>query len=67
VDEMKIIKSSPFTGKLHALEIDVTVEQLAAWRAGGLIQNVMPHLSPAEREFLMTGITAKEWDEAFKE
>ena len=29
------------------------------------IQNAAPHLSDADREFLMTGITVEEWDEAF--
>ncbi len=40
------------------------------WRyAGGKerIQDVFPHLTADEREFLMTGITAKEWKDAFGE
>ena len=31
--------------------------------AGELIQNVFPDLSPDDREFLMTGVTAEEWAE----
>jgi hypothetical protein len=27
----------------------------------------MPHLTPDEREFIMTGITEEEWDELFSE
>jgi len=27
----------------------------------------MPNLSPEDREFLMTGITAKEWDSMFSD
>ena len=42
--------------------MDVTQDQIDEWLGGELIQNVMPHLSPDEREFLMTGI---EWDKAF--
>jgi len=37
-----------------------------AWQKGKLIQNAMPYLTPSEREFLMTGITAEEWDNVFK-
>lgn len=48
-------------------EITVTEEQLQRWRAGELIQNVMPNLSADDREFVMTGITAEEWDQAFGE
>lgn len=27
----------------------------------GLIQDVLPYLTPSEREFIMTGITEDEW------
>lgn len=58
---MQITRKSPFTGKVNTLEIDVTPDQIAAWQGGALIQNAMPHLSPDEREFIMTGITPDEW------
>ena len=61
---MQITMKSGFSGKTNTLEIDVTHKQLEDWRAGkGLIQDVMPNLTPDEREFLMTGATANEWDE----
>ena len=47
------------------MEIDVSDKQIALWMEGALIQDVMPNLSPDEREFIMTGITPAEWDEAF--
>ena len=59
---MKIVRTSLFTGEEHIREIDVTKEQLDDWRSGTLIQNAMPHLSPDDREFIMTGITPEEWD-----
>lgn len=62
---MIITRTSPFTGMTHAREITVTQEQLDRWRAGELIQNVMPALSADDREFVMTGITAEEWDNTF--
>jgi hypothetical protein len=64
---MKIVRTSPFSGQVNEREINVTPTQLANWKNGTLIQNAMPHLTPDEREFLMTGITAEEWDETFKE
>jgi len=56
---------SMLTNKIHEMEIDVTHEQIAEWENGALIQNVMPHLTSDEREFIMTGITPTEWDETF--
>jgi hypothetical protein len=64
---MIIMRTSPFTGITRMREITVTQEQLDRWQAGELIQNAMPNLSADDREFVMTGITAEEWDEAFGE
>lgn len=62
---MLIEKRSMFTGKVHVMDLDVTHEQIARWQGGELIQRVFPHLSPDEREFLMTGVTPAEWEAAF--
>ncbi len=62
---MQVTRRSPFSGQINTKEINVTREQLDAWINGTLIQNAMPHLTPDEREFIMTGITKEEWDEAF--
>ena len=59
---MKITRTSPLTGKTHTREIAVTQSQLDAWKAGELIQVAMPGLTVPDREFLITGITADEWD-----
>ena len=59
---MHIIRKSDMTNVVNARDIDVTEEQLGDWQAGMLIQDAMPNLSPDDREFLMTGITAEEWD-----
>ena len=64
---MKVTKVSGFTGITHTREINITFEQLERWRNGTLIQNAMPHLSPDDREFLMTGVTPEEWAETFGE
>lgn len=62
---MKITRVSPFSNKKTTLEIDVTARQIASWEKGELIQDAMPNLTPAEREFIKTGVTPDEWDEIF--
>ncbi len=53
---MLIKRKCPFYNVDVEMEIDVTEEQIKTWENGQLIQNVMPELTPDEREFLMTGI-----------
>lgn len=62
---MYITRTSKLTGIEHTLDIPVTKEQLELWEQGMLIQNAMPNLTPAQREFLMTGIIDSEWDSVF--
>ena len=63
---IRITRTSPVTGVIHSQEIDVTDSQIEEWESGkDLIQNIMPHLTPDEREFIMTGITADEWEDTF--
>ena len=62
---MKITRISPFTGKTHTFDLNVTAEQIFRWQKGELIQNAMPQLTPDEREFVKTGITPDEWNAAF--
>jgi len=64
---MMITKKSMFSGTAHTMDLPVTREQLDRWKGGELIQNVFPFLSRSEREFLMTGVTAAEWDHEFAE
>jgi hypothetical protein len=47
------------------MSLPITEEQYTAWEQGTLVQNAMPHLSPDEREFIMTGITPEEWADNF--
>ena len=62
---MKITRTSRISGNTNVMYLDITQEALNAWVDGALIQDVMPHLKPEEREFLMTGITPAEWDAMF--
>jgi len=59
---MEITKRSMMSGVIRTRDIPVTQEQLNNWMSGELIQNAMPNLTPAEREFIKTGITEDEWE-----
>lgn len=61
-----VSRHSPLTGKLNTLMLDVTLEQMVAWRGGALIQHVMPHLTPEEREFIVSGLVPGEFDLMWK-
>lgn len=64
---MQITRKSFLTGIERTLEIPVTQEQLDKWASGVLIQDAMPNLTPDQREFIMNGITAEEWEESLGE
>ena len=59
---------SPFTGKINSLFVPGVsaadmVSRVTEWKTTNkLVQQVFPDLTADEREFLMTGITAEEWD-----
>lgn len=59
---MKITRTSIMTGITRTIDLDITLEQIADWRAGTVAQDAFPHLSPAQREFLITGTTQEEWN-----
>jgi hypothetical protein len=60
---LEITRTSIATGITRSIELPITPEQLERWRNGELIQDAMPHLSDAEREFVLSGMTAEEWAE----
>lgn len=64
---MEITRTSPLTGTVNSLFIDVTIDEVLDWQQGTLIQDAMPNLTADEREFVMSGITPTEWDEYFSE
>jgi len=66
---MKITRTNILNGLNATMEIPVTMAQLVALadpKRTLMIQELLPHLTPDEREFLMTGITPREWDKLFK-
>lgn len=62
---MKITRTSMFTGVTRTMDFPITPEQWTDFQNGALIQNAFPNLTANEREFIMTGVTAEEWDETF--
>jgi len=63
---MILARKSMLTGEVHSMELPITSKQLSTWDSGkGLIQEVFPKLTSAQREFIMSGITQEEWDNAF--
>lgn len=59
------------SGVESTMDLDITIDQLFRienrFSTKELIQNIVPHLSKEDREFLITGITPKEWNEMFNE
>jgi hypothetical protein len=64
---MLIRKTSIATGITREMDLDITETQLRLWRSGVLIQHAMPELTPAQREFIQTGMTQEEWEEMWQE
>jgi len=64
---MLITRKSLISGNINSMSLPITEEQYNAWEQGTLVQVAMPHLSPDEREFVMSGITPEEWAETFGE
>ena len=66
---MKITRRSSLSGVEHTLDIDITSEELTRilmrFCTNELIQDIVPNITRGEREFIKTGITQEEWDEAF--
>ena len=66
--EYQIRKMSKLTGKMNIMAIWLTSEefkQVLAWNRGKgpNIQDVLPTLTPEEREFLMSGLSVEEQKE----
>jgi hypothetical protein len=65
-----VVASSMFSGDREQIW-DIPYARMAdgvdMWRAGNLIQNAFPFLDADQREFLLTGMTAEEWDDMERE
>ena len=64
---MQVTRKSMISGESNTMDLPVTEKMLERWRAGGLVQKVMPHLSAEQREFLISGCMPEEWDEMMRD
>ena len=64
---MIIKRRSIISGVVNEMDLPVTEDQVIAWESGGLIQNVMPHLSDTQREFLISGMSEEEQDSFYSQ
>ena len=62
---MIITRTSPMTGMINTMDVDVTAVQIARWQGGMLIQDAMPQASVDEREFMISGCTPSCWSSMF--
>lgn len=58
---------SMLDGKTRKMLLPCTVQQLYMWARGSNIQEVMPKMTPAQREFIMTGLMDEEFNDLCKE
>ena len=59
---------SSFTGIEHTQQIPMTREGYDLFMSGrAFIQHALPDATSDQREFLLTGATTEEWDDAFKD
>lgn len=62
-----VTRKSVLTGKETTMTLCFNEQDYQDWLDGKFVQDAMPYLTAAEREFLMTGITESEWETAFAE
>ena len=70
IAENKVLvhKKSTVSGRVNSMLLPTTQGKIEYWiESGKLIQDVMPDLNDNQREFLMSGITPREWNDMFGE
>lgn len=65
---VNMTRRSVLSGRQNSMILDASDEQLNRYfNNNELIQNVFPNLNADEREFILTGSTPEEWNNAFPE
>lgn len=63
---LTITRTSITSGRRNTMTLPVTRAQLARHGCGGsTIQDVFPELTADQREFILSGMTPEEWNNAF--
>lgn len=66
LSSIKVTRTSTLSGARNTMTLFIPFSVFHKWYNGeGLIQDLMPGLTPAEREFLISGATQAEWDATF--
>ena len=64
-----LAQTSPVTGNINEMEIPMSIRDysiaMQKWKGGALIQEAFPNLPAPMREFIMSGISPKEWADIF--
>lgn len=64
---MLIVKVSDYSGIERVMDLPITAEQMADFMDGTPVQQAFPNLTDNQREFILSGMTAEEWEECMKE
>lgn len=66
---MIVTRKSVLTGKIRSREIpSIKPEDMKLYETGVVsLSDAMPYLNSSDREFILCGITNKEWKEAFSQ
>lgn len=65
-DDATVKVSAPCVKTQEEYSVILTQEDFAKWRSGiGHIQDQLPNLSIEDREFLISGISPKGWQQIF--
>jgi len=64
---IQVTRKSLISGKTNTMSLPITQEHLDIYETVGdiLIQDAFPNLDKYQREFIISGITPKEWDNTF--
>ena len=65
---VRVTRRSDLSGKENTMDLPISEARLKEFADDGgntLLQRLLPELNGDQREFLKTGITAKEWDDLF--
>ena len=70
MNSIKLTRTSPMTGEKNTLSLPLSASQYFFWVFNNRehhIQNLFPHLTADQREFMISGMYPGEWEELFKE
>ena len=65
---VRVHRSSVITGNINSMVLPTRQGELEYWEDSmSLVQDVFPHFTRSQREFLISGCTPDEWNELFSE